>query len=68
MAIKDGSEALRSYKGPFTKDVRPKSRFSDPLPRLSGVVRKLIPPLPRRTSDFLIYYGTRISTNACTCS
>ena len=42
------------------KVVRPKSRFSDPLSRLSAVVRKLTPPsLPRQTSNsnFFIFFS-----------
>ena len=41
-------------------------RFSDLLPRLFGVVLKLT-PLLRRTSNFFISYGVRITTYACTC-
>ena len=39
-------------------------RFSDLLPRLFGVVLKLT-PLLRRTSNFFISYGVRITTYAC---
>ena len=49
------------------KNERSESRFSDPpSPSVRGCP-KAYTPLPRRTSDFLISYGMRITTYACIC-